>query len=307
MLKHDRISWACDHLSFDRLGRDHIAHACICHRVFSENGRFLYIRLYVFGWKIMYFPKYMFACMSVCLWICIYFLNCDCKSYERVIGDTRCPLIRFRRHKTVFVEIMNCFAFLFKKNYNLPSVFFTLARWVKYELPSSRPHTASHHYSDVIMGAMASQITNLTIVYSTVYSGGDKKQCSASLAFVQGIQRSPVNSPHKWPVTRKMFPFDDVIMTTKAPRVISGYCLITLWSQNHFKTNISLMLLSEQNSYFRITMLNIVGITYYAWKFIICAGVLRWLKWWHIAWSVPGRYLNQWWLEKQRIHGTNFN
>ena len=32
------------------------------------------------------------------------------------------------------------------------------------------------HYSDVIMGAMASQITSLTIVYSTVYSGGDKKQ-----------------------------------------------------------------------------------------------------------------------------------
>ena len=35
---------------------------------------------------------------------------------------------------------------------------------------------------------------------------------SASLAFVQGIHRSPVNSPRKWPVTQKMFPFDDVIM-----------------------------------------------------------------------------------------------
>ena len=30
--------------------------------------------------------------------------------------------------------------------------------------------------------------------------------------FVRGIHRAPVNSPHKWPVTRKMFPFDDVIM-----------------------------------------------------------------------------------------------
>ena len=29
---------------------------------------------------------------------------------------------------------------------------------------------------------------------------------------VRGIHRGPVNSPHKWPVTRKMFPFDDVIM-----------------------------------------------------------------------------------------------
>ena len=32
-----------------------------------------------------------------------------------------------------------------------------------------------------------------------------------SLAFVQGIHRGLVNSPHKWPVTRKKFPFDDVI------------------------------------------------------------------------------------------------
>ena len=70
------------------------------------------------------------------------------------------------------------------------------------------------HYDDVIMGAIASQITSLTIVYSTVYSGADqsKHQSSASLAFVRGIHRGPVNSPHKWPVTRKMFPFDDVIM-----------------------------------------------------------------------------------------------
>ena len=70
------------------------------------------------------------------------------------------------------------------------------------------------HYDDVIMSAMASQITSLTIVYSTVYPGADhnKHQSSASLAFVWGIHRGPVDSPHKWPVTRKMFPFDDVIM-----------------------------------------------------------------------------------------------
>ena len=45
-----------------------------------------------------------------------------------------------------------------------------------------------YHYSDVIMGAMASQITSLTIVYSTVYSGADlrKHQSSASMAFVRG-------------------------------------------------------------------------------------------------------------------------
>ena len=70
------------------------------------------------------------------------------------------------------------------------------------------------HYSDVIMSTMASEITSLTIVFSTVYSGADqrKHESSASLAFVRGIHRWPVNSPHKWPVIGKMFPFEDVIV-----------------------------------------------------------------------------------------------
>ena len=78
------------------------------------------------------------------------------------------------------------------------------------------------HYCDVIMGAIASQITSLTIVYSTVYSGSveRKHQSSASLAFVRGIHRWPANSPHKWPVTRKMFPFDDVIISS--PLALTG-------------------------------------------------------------------------------------
>ena len=70
------------------------------------------------------------------------------------------------------------------------------------------------HYSDVIMDTMASQITSLTIVYSTVYSSTDqrKHQSYASLAFVRGMHRWPVNSLHKGPVTRKMLPFDDAII-----------------------------------------------------------------------------------------------
>ena len=69
------------------------------------------------------------------------------------------------------------------------------------------------HYNDVIMGAMAHQIISLTIVYSIVYAGADqrKHQSSALLAFVW-VHWWSVNSPHKWPVTQKMFPFDDVIM-----------------------------------------------------------------------------------------------
>ena len=87
-------------------------------------------------------------------------------------------------------------------------------------------HNRSYHYDDFIMSTIASQITSLTIVYSTVYSGADqsKHQSSASLAFVRGIHRGPVNSPHKWPVTRKMFPFDDVIMWSLQ--------MSPLWNQN---------------------------------------------------------------------------
>ena len=70
------------------------------------------------------------------------------------------------------------------------------------------------HYNDVIMSTMASQITSVPIVYSTVCWGADQRkyQSSASLAFVWGIHRLSVNSPHKGPVMRKMFPFDYVVM-----------------------------------------------------------------------------------------------
>ena len=66
------------------------------------------------------------------------------------------------------------------------------------------------------MSAMASQITGVSIVCSKVCSDTDqrKHQSSASLAFVSGNHRWPVDSPHKGPVTRKMFPFDDVRNTT---------------------------------------------------------------------------------------------
>ena len=76
---------------------------------------------------------------------------------------------------------------------------------------SNNPPT---HNNDVIINAMASQITSLTIVFSSVYSDAEqrKHRSSASLVFVRGIHWWPVNSPHKAPVSGKMFPFDDVIM-----------------------------------------------------------------------------------------------
>ena len=74
----------------------------------------------------------------------------------------------------------------------------------------------SNHYDDVIMGAMASQITSLTTVYSTVYSGAD--------------QRKPQSEfPHKCLVTWKMFPFDDVILLLLISRRIHFVHVSTHW------------------------------------------------------------------------------
>ena len=93
------------------------------------------------------------------------------------------------------------------KNWNfLPCVTRINDRWGKLY------HTI--HYNDVIMGMVWFQIISLWIVYSTVYSGPDqrKHQSSMSLSFVRGIHWWPVTSLHKGPVTRKMFPFDDIIL-----------------------------------------------------------------------------------------------
>ena len=104
----------------------------------------------------------------------------------------------------------------------------------------------SLHYSDVIMSMMTSQITCLTTVYSTIYSGADRRkhQSSSSLAFVRGIHLWPVNSPHKkGPVTLKMFPFDDVI--TLGP----GECLAT---SNHYA---GLTLTIKQHGQYHVILL----------------------------------------------------
>ena len=131
---------------------------------------------------------------------------------------------------------------------------------------------ASYHYSDVIMRAMASQITSVSIVCITIFrvtglcagkppvtgefpsqrlvtrsfdvffdlclnkrlskqsrgwrletpSSSSWRHCneikeninqsSASPAYGRGIHRWPAGSPHKVPVTRKMFPFDEIII-----------------------------------------------------------------------------------------------
>ena len=122
----------------------------------------------------------------ICAWI-----NAWVSNHEA--GDLR----RYRAHYDVTVMEISESSDEFRV---LASNFIHIKLW-------SVPHPciiSNCHYNDVIMGAIASQITSLTIVYSAVYLGANerKHQKSASLAFVRGIHRWQVHSPHKWPVTR---------------------------------------------------------------------------------------------------------
>ena len=79
------------------------------------------------------------------------------------------------------------------------------------------------HYNGVIMSAMVPQITSLTIVYSTAQSGADQRKIKAPRHWPLFGEFTG----HRWihhtkPVTRKMFPFDDVIMCSP-PKLCTVY------------------------------------------------------------------------------------
>ena len=110
----------------------------------------------------------------------------------------------------IFINVMNWFgidvAIQSRIDFFHTQLWFPASSWVCIPQKSlAIAHDFWNHYNDTIMGAMPSQMTNLTIVYSTVYSDADqrKHQSAASLAFVRGIHRGLVNSQHKWPVTWK--------------------------------------------------------------------------------------------------------
>ena len=90
------------------------------------------------------------------------------------------------------------------------------------------------HYNDVIMSAMASQFTGVSIVCSIVGSCPDqrKHQSSASLAFVREFTDDR-KFPHKGPVTREMFPFDDVIMVKADLPVSATHHVFHIFDQEH--------------------------------------------------------------------------
>ena len=147
-------------------------------------------------------------------------INIPALSYEwhlltgKILQDEALNLLIFMKYITNRLRIASCNSGICLTNWRRNLTKHPLDTRVK--SIDYRSWCFSWHYHDVIISGMASLITSLTIVYSTVYSGADqrKHQSSASLAFVRGIHRGPVKSPHKWPVTRKIFPFDDVIMET---------------------------------------------------------------------------------------------
>ena len=141
--------------------------------------------------------------------------------------------------------------------------------------------TAPKHNSDVIMDA-----TSLTIVYSTVYTGADQRKhhSSASLVLLRGIHRWPVTSPYKGSVTRKMFPFGDVIMNnTDSGKIHCCYEWYSLWLPQCQSP--------AEYAIDSIFMINIQCVLFYCscWAFVFVrrAGLLWSQQDFEWLWSVP--------------------
>ena len=147
-------------------------------------------------------------------------------------------------------------------------IFIIMMFWMRNHMP--------YHYTDVIMSLMVSQVTSLPIVYSPVCSGTDqrKHQSSASLAFVRGIHRGPVNSPHKRTETQKVFPFDGVIMLcARCPQIqIQKYkfhssLFINWWFFSH-----------KQWSTFSFKVITTLFLDDYDYKRWICTSLCNYVK-----------------------------
>ena len=138
------------------------------------------------------------------------------------------------------------------------------------------------------MGTIVSQITSLTVVYSTVHSNAENIKAPGHWPLLWGIHRGPVNSPHKWPVTRKMFPFDDVIMMTRlcfASHIKVGCCLCMI---SFLKKNIQKVIIPyfqlvtrrflSPNSKCDISDVAVFSQTIYSDAFLWIKSFIFWLK-----------------------------
>ena len=106
-----------------------------------------------------------------------------------------CPQAQVRRSSGLVFYIISCVVVM--------SFFLTHSKYQPWDVATffiCYIVDVSTHHSDVIMGAMASQITSLTIVYSTVYSSADqrKHQRTASIGFRSGFNRREISSVYLW-------------------------------------------------------------------------------------------------------------
>ena len=106
------------------------------------------------------------------------------------------------RNRSHFISASMCFTAKLLIHYGSLRIEFNWIFFAELNLPLRWRHNELGDVSN-------HQPHNCLLIYD-VYSGADqrKHQSSASLAFVRGIHRWAVNSLHKWPVTRKMFPYD---------------------------------------------------------------------------------------------------
>ena len=157
-------------------------------------------------------PFYMWDCLDKMIILCIWCISSKLIWLRLLIVTSK--LFRMDRANDIF-EWWSCDAIMTSRHEHTPRVIVRLIRG---------------DYGDVIMGVIASQITSLSIIYSNAHSDADqgKHQSSASLAFVRGIHRRPVNFPHKWPATRKIFPSDDVIMeiSSNTSTNVEFWCIV---------------------------------------------------------------------------------
>ena len=153
-----------------------------------------------------------------------------------------------------------------------------------------------------MMSAMAPQITGVTIIYPIVCSGTDerKHQSFASLAFVRGVHLWPMNWPHKTPVTRKRFPFVDVIMICQ----IVGYHIRGKWlihDPKHHKDNKSQNL--EHDTYNQTAASQtIIPPKLVTWNTIECRYTAT--KYYPHRWDGSGRTQIRFWYHKSHHHNS---
>ena len=149
------------------------------------------------------------VCSAFSLWFRFFFACTDTSRSEQNNRDLLDDIIQW------FLE-RNCSDQCFTKICSIAFNWHHRKSWFVFKWLLASQHVCWHVVDPATLRWRHNGRDSVTIIYSTVYSDTDqrKHQSSASLVFVWGIHRGQVNSPHKWPVTRKMFPFDDVITNT---------------------------------------------------------------------------------------------